>query len=217
MKRTAIIFTTLFALAAMPAFAQSRSVDLTGWVTWVDPSGDDTFEGVEDVDDLNLEFDTEQGFGIGINVFWSSRFSTEFAASISEPDLDLRFSEPGAPAIAGSLEMIPITAVLQFHLNPDGRFDPYIGAGAAWVLFDEVQSNQLREIDIDAIDFDDDFGFVVNAGMSIDITPTFAINLDAKYVPVESAARAVFAGVGSDPVEIEINPLILAAGLQIQF
>lgn len=97
MKRTAIIFTTLFALAAMPAFAQSRSVDLTGWVTWVDPSGDDTFEGVEEVDDLNLKFDTEQGFGVGINVFWSSRFSRPSSRRVSASPTSIFASPSLAP------------------------------------------------------------------------------------------------------------------------
>ena len=100
--------------------------------------------------------------------------------------------------------------------RPDGRVDPYVSAGAAWVLFDEVEGG-IDEVDIDSIDFDDDFGFVVNGGVSIDITEMFAINLDAKYVPVSSSATAVVGGVGSEPFDIDVNPLILSAGLSIQF
>lgn len=218
MKRPLIVLAVLLSLAAVPAFSQSRSVDVTGWVTWVDPSGDNTFDNVNNFGDLDrLEFDTEQGFGAAINVFWTNRISTEFAASVTEPDLDMRFSEPGAPAIAGSLEMMPITVVLQYHFNPEGRFDPYVGAGAAWVLFDEIESDNLDDINIDAIDFDDDLGLVLNAGLSFDITPSLALNLDAKYVPVESAATARFGTIESDALDIEINPLILGLGLQFQF
>lgn len=216
MKRISLLFIAIIALSAMPALAQSRSVDVTGWVNWVDPSGDDTFEDVNGVDDLDLEFDTAQGYGLGVNVFWSNRVSTEFAAAVVEPDIDLAFSNPALAPMIGSLEMIPLTATLQFHFNPDGRVDPYVGAGAAWVLFDEVEGG-IDEVDVDSIDFDDDLGFVLNGGVSIDITEMFAINLDAKYVPVSSAATAVVGGVGSEPFDIEVNPLILSAGLSIQF
>ena len=71
------------------------------------------------------EFDSEQGYGLGLNVFWSNRVSTEFAASVVEPDLALRATDPSIPSgVVGGLEMMPLTATLQFHFNPDGRFDP---------------------------------------------------------------------------------------------
>lgn len=216
MKRILVLM-ALATFAAAPAFAQSRSVDVTGWVTWADPSGD-TFENVDDIEDVEVEFDSEQGYGLGINFFLSDRISAEIAAHVLEPDLNLRFSDPTIPFTTfGSLEMIPITATLQFHFAPEGRFDPYIGAGAAWVLFDEVSGAALDDIDVDSIDFDDDFGFVVNAGVSIGLTELIAINLDAKYVPVSSAARAVIAGVPGEAIDIDVNPTILSAGISLQF
>lgn len=217
MKRFLIVFSFL-ALVITPAFAQSRSVDITGWITFVDPSGSNDFSDVEDFEDVEAEFDSEQGYGIAINTFWSNRISTEFAVSVVEPDVTLRINDPTIPfEDVGSLEMIPLTATLQFHFNPEGRIDPYVGAGVAYVLFDEIQGNNFGDINVDAIDFDDDFGFVINGGLSFDITPNFAINLDAKYVPVSSAARAVVAGAQGDTVKFEVNPLILAAGLSFQF
>lgn len=211
MKRIFLVLGVL-TLAMTPAFAQERSVDLTGWVTFVDPSGDTDLEDGE-----IAEFDSEQGFGVGINVFWTNAISTEFAASLVEPDLTLRANDPTIPASIGSLEMMPLTATLQFHFNPNGRFDPYIGGGVAYVLFDDIESEELDEIGFDSIDFDDDYGFVANAGLSIDLTETFAINLDAKYVPVSSPSRAVVAGVAGDEIEFDVNPLILAAGVSLQF
>ncbi|HVR44204.1 MAG TPA: OmpW family outer membrane protein [Thermoanaerobaculia bacterium] len=218
MKR-ALLLSIVAGLISMSAFAQSRSVDVTGWVTWVDPSGDNTVENVDGIRDLDVDFETERGYGLGINVFWSDRISTEFAAFVVEPNLDLRFRDDTVPiGRVGSLEMIPITATLQYHLSPEGRFDPYIGAGVAWVLFDRVDTtSDIGEIDLDSIDFDDDFGFVVNGGISIGLTQLLAINLDVKYVPVTSAARAVVAGVGADEVDVDINPLIVSGGLSLQF
>jgi len=209
---------SLLVALSVPAFAQTRSVDITGFVTQVDPNGDGAFDRAS-LDDVGVDFDSEMGYGLALNVFVSNRLSVEFAASRVEPEVAFQSSNPLIPAFTGgSLEMLPITGVVQFHFNPNGRIDPYIGAGAAYVLFDNLnESEDIDNINIDAIEFEDDAGLVVNAGVSIDLAPRFAINLDAKYVPVSSSATAVFAtgpGVSSD---IEINPLILSAGLSFQF
>jgi len=210
---------SVLSMLSLPLFAQSRSVDIIGFGTLVDPSGNSVFESNGGLDDLDVQFDSEQGFGAAVNIFWSRRFSTELAASIVEPDLQLRSQDPAAPLFAtGSLEMIPITGVLQFHLSPDGKVDPYIGAGVAYVLFDQVNdSGDLGDIDVETIDFDDDAGLVLNAGLSIDITPRLAIYLDGKYVPVKSSATATFATGPGTTTDIDINPLIISAGLGFQF
>ncbi len=208
----------LAVLAAMPLAAQSRSVDIYGYATWVDPSGDSVFDA-DGIDDARVEFDSAQGFGVAVNVFFSNRVSAEFAASVVESDVAFRSDNPLFPFLTGGeLEMIPITATLQFHFNPTGRIDPYVGVGAAYVLFDRVNDlGDVGGIDVDEIDFDDDVGLVVNAGLTFDITPNFAIYLDGKYVPVSTSATARFATGPGTATEIDINPLILSAGIGFQF
>lgn len=218
MKLFKVAVVVLAVLAAMPMAAQSRSVDIYGFATWVDPSGDSVFDA-DGIDDARVEFDSEQGFGVAVNVFFSNRISAEFAASVVEPEVVFRSDNPIFPVLTGGqLEMIPITATLQFHFNPEGRIDPYIGVGAAYVLFDQVNDfGDVGDIDVDAIDFDDDVGLVVNAGLTFDITPSFAVYLDGKYVPVSSSATATFASGPGTATEIDINPLIVSAGLGFQF
>ena len=50
--------------------------------------------------------------------------------------------------------MTPLTGVLQWHFAPAGFIDPYIGAGAAYVLFDNV--NGYGNLGVDKINFKDD-------------------------------------------------------------
>jgi outer membrane protein len=210
-----ILILAVASLAAVPAFAQSRSVDLTGYVSWMDPSGDNTI--VDDPDGtIDINFDADQGFGIALDVFWSNRISTELAVMKFSPEAAFEGTGGFESLIAGDLDMMPITATLRFHFAPESRFDPYIGAGVAYVLFDEISSRNLSDIDIDALDVDDDYGFLLNAGFSFDITPNFALVLDAKYVPVESSINARGAGP-AEALNLEINPLILSAGLSFQF
>ena len=217
MKRIAVVLSLAVLAVASPLLAQSRSVDVVGYATWTDPNGDGTFS--DGIDDIDVNFDSEQGFGVAVNVFWGSKISTEFAASVVEPDVAFESTNPAIPAFtAGSLEMIPITATLQYHFSPDSRFDPYVGAGAAYVLFDELDAaDDLDDVDLTAIDFDDDVGFVLNAGFSFDFTPNLALYVDGKYVPVSSSATARFATGPGQETDVDINPLILGVGLGWQF
>lgn len=218
MKRMILIFAVVLMFAAVPVAAQTRSVDLIGFASWVDLSGDSSLEDADGIEDLDIEFDGDMGYGAAINVFIGSRLSAEFAASIVDTEVNVAPGGPISPVFAGNLEMIPITGTLQFHLLPNSRIDPYVGAGLAYVLFDNVESEEdLDDVDVDEIEFEDDYGFVLNAGVDLGITDSIALNADAKYVPVESSARARFAtGVGQF-TDIEVNPLILSAGLRLRF
>lgn len=218
MKKIVLFIAIVVMFAAAPAAAQSRSVDVIGFASWVDLSGDTTLEEANGIDDLDIDFEGDMGYGVGINVFLGNRFSAEFAASAVNVEVNAAPGGPVSPFLAGELEMIPLTGTLQFHFAPNSRIDPYIGAGVAYVLFDEVEGGEdLEDIDVDAIEFEDDYGFVANAGIDIGLTDMIALNADAKYVPVESSARARFATGPGEFADIEVNPLILSAGLRLRF
>jgi outer membrane protein W len=212
MKSLKYLALALIVASSTPLFAQSRSVDVTGWLSRVDPHGDNNF-GTQV---RSLDFDSANGYGAAVNVFWGNHLSTEFAAYVADSDVRVR-PVGGGNDINGDLEIIPITATLQYHLMPEGRFDPYIGGGVAYVLFDNVDNtSDLNDVFVGDIDFKDDYGFVANAGLSIDLTSKLALNVEGKYVPVDSAATAHLPS-GTEKVDISVNPLIFSAGLQFQF
>lgn len=206
----------LFISMAGICEAQTRSFDLGVSYVWADLQGSNGFE-----DDTELSFESGNGFGLTANIFFSDRGSLELAASVIEPEATLTFAAPAPDQfVLGDLQMIPITGIVQYHFNPEGRFDFYIGAGVAYVLFDELNDgDDLDDLEIETIDFEDDYGFAANAGMSFDLTRQFALVLDAKYIGVKSETRARFAGdpEPSGAVELEVNPLLVSAGFSFQF
>jgi outer membrane protein W len=217
-SRIHLVVFSLF-LAAAPAAGQIFSV--SGFASWVDPSGRSSFQIDEGTSDLEqIDFDSEQGWGAAANFHLSRRISFEVAASLVEPDLTARVNEPQVPfEFTEGLQMIPITGILQFHLAPGASFDPYIGAGVAYVLYDDIEgTDELDEIEVERIDFDDDLGYAVNAGVGWYMTRNLGLYLDAKYVLSKSSATAVFTeGPGVDAQEVKVDPLILAAGLTLRF
>jgi outer membrane protein len=207
-----LAFAVLALFLVLPASAQHRFFDLSANAVWVDPSNSGSFEDL--ADPATIDFDPSVGYGASANIFFSDRFSVEFAISRVKSDTTVR--RRAVSAAGGDLEMMPVTGVVQWHFAPQGFIDPYIGAGAAYVLFDDVKDNGLSGIE--SIDFKDDAGLAINAGVGIRLGNRFGIVLDGKYVPLESNAKATVVGSGQTAEsKVEISPIIVSAGLSLRF
>src|SRR5712691_802174 len=214
MKRIALAF-CIFLIAA-PIFAADRFFDLTGWATWVKPQSDNTFSSSGSNQPFNINFRGKLGYGAGVNVFFGQAVSLSLDAVEVKPDA--RFGFPGSTLNQSNLKMIPNTGVLQWHFIPKGFIDPYIGGGAAYVIFDKLQSfSDVGRVGVNQINFKDDVGFVANAGIGFNFSPSIGITGDVKYVPVKSAATAVFATGPNQSQKIKVNPVIASAGLTFHF
>jgi outer membrane protein len=215
-KNTVLVLSLLFALAATAATAQPR-LEVIARAVWMDPTGDaGGFDGF--ADDFVGEFDSETGFGVALNYFISDRISAELGVSVVEPDLEVTLIEEGSEIFTGSSEMVPFTAALQYHFAPAGRFDFYLGAGAAYVVFDDVISDELIANDVRAIEFDDELGVLANAGISIGAFGNLTVNVDAKYIDLEPEASVAFErGDFVSERAIEFSPLLVSAGIGWRF
>ena len=140
MKRFALL--VFVFLIATPIFAADRLFDITGWASWVDPQSNGTFNSSNPNQPFDISFNGKLGYGAGVNVFFGKTLSLALDAVEVQPEA--RFGFPGAVTNSGAIKMIPITGVLQWHFIPSGFIDPYIGAGAAYVLFDNLQELPRR-------------------------------------------------------------------------
>jgi outer membrane protein len=207
-----LAFAVLALALVLPASAQHRFFDLSANAVWVDPSNSGSFEDL--ADPATIDFDPSVGYGAAANIFFSDRFSVEFAISRVNSETTVR--RRAVSATGGDLEMMPVTGVVQWHFAPQGFIDPYIGAGAAYVLFDDVNDNGLSGLQ--SIDFEDDAGLAINAGVGIRLGNRFGIVVDGKYVPLESNAKATVLGTGAtSESKVEISPIIVSAGLSLRF
>lgn len=213
--------TLLILLLAIAIPAHARNIDITARYSWFDLSGDTTIENtaVEEIDDVRIDFDSETGYGIAVNFFIGHRLSIEASASRFEPEAAATSANPSI--IAGAidqLEVVPLTAVLQLHLAPEATFDPYLGAGVGYVLIDDIDNREdLEAIEIERVDLDNDYGLVLNLGFSWDLMPGLALNVDGKYMPLDSGATVVFLTGPAQDTSFEVNPLTLSAGISLQF
>lgn len=214
MKRISLLF--LVILVATPTYAADRYFDLTGWASWIKPQSNDTFNSSTPNQPFNINFKGKLGYGAGVNIFLGHTVSLALDASEVKPDASFGF--PGATLNQGSIKMIPITGVLQWHFVPSGFIDPYIGAGAAYVIFDNLKNfSDAGRVGVNQINFKDDVGLALNAGIGFNFSKSIGITGDVKYVPVKSSATAVFATGPNQSQKIKMNPVIASAGLTFHF
>lgn len=201
---------------SVPVFAQTRFFDLGVNAVWVDPNSSGTFNSTNPNQPLNINFNGKLGYGASANFFLGEKVSLEIAASQVKPEA--RYGFPGGTSNTGDLKMIPITGVLQWHFAPHAFVDPYIGAGGAYVLFDNLGNvSDVGGLGLREINFKDDVGFAVNGGVGFNFSPRIGLNADVKYVPLKSSATAVFATGPNQSARVKINPVIASAGLVFHF
>ena len=200
----------------VPVFAGDRSFDLTGWASYVDLNSSGTFNSPTPNQAFNVDFNGKLGYGIGANIFFGNHVSAAFDAVQVRPDTNIRSrAVGGSGAFSNGLRVTPLTGVLQWHFAPSGFIDPYIGAGAAYVLFDKANVFGTPT-NLSRIDFKNDVGLALNGGLSLRLTRMLALTADGKYVPLKSSAKAVFTN-GTTTTKVKINPVIFSGGLTLRF
>jgi outer membrane protein len=181
----------------------------------VDPNSSGTFNSPAPNQPFNVEFNGKLGYGIGANIFFGNHVSAAFDVVQVRPETSIR-SRPsiGGNSFTRGTRMTPLTGVLQWHFAPSGFIDPYVGAGAAYVLFENT--SVFGTPNLNRINFKDDVGLAVNGGVSFRLSRMIALTADGKYVPVKSSATAVFTN-GTTTTKVKINPVIFSGGLSLRF
>jgi len=203
-------------LITVPAFSATRFFDLTGWATWVDPSSTDTFNSSNPNQPFDVSFNGKLGYGAGVNVFFGNSLSLAIDAASVQPQAQFGF--PGQTLNQADLKMIPITGVLQWHFAPSGFIDPHVGAGAAYVIFDDVHDfADFGNVGVRQIDVKDDVGLALNGGIAINFSPRVGLTGDVKYVPLSASTTAIFVTGPNQSQKIKINPVMASLGLTFHF
>lgn len=114
--------------------------------------------------------------------------------------------------------VLPPTLTLQYHFAPEGKIHPYVGAGVNWTMFyNEKASNELNTaIGATNVNLSNSFGFALQAGMDFDISEKMFLNVDVKYVDMDTNARLT-TGALVNNLKADINPLIIGVGVGWRF
>ena len=175
---------------------------------------------------MNPDNDNSGGLGLPIDVEAENKvfpeidityfFTKNIAAELILTYPQKHDVELGGVGI-GSVKHLPPTLTLQYHFNPEGSVRPYAGIGLNYTRFSSVKLDAGTVLggSVPLTMDRSSFGWAAQLGVDIRLAPQWFLNLDAKYVKIDSDIEVKGAGV---PVtKLDIDPLLLSVGLGYRF
>jgi outer membrane protein len=140
-----------------------------------------------------------------LTYFFTKHIAVEAIAGITPH----RLTAAGSTVALANTTLLPPTVTLQYHFAL-GQLDPYVGVGANYTWFLETKSPALGG----TVNIHPSAGVAFQAGADYYLTRHWVLNVDAKYLLLETTANAL--GI-RDAVSLHINPWIVGAGIGYRF
>ena len=114
--------------------------------------------------------------------------------------------------------VLPPTLTLQYHFMPKSNVRPYVGIGLNYTHFySEDASDGLESAIGDTkVNLDDSFGYAVQAGVDFDIGKNLFLNLDVKYIDIDTEAT-LKTGSLTNKVDVSLDPIVVGIGVGMRF
>ncbi|MEO0441082.1 MAG: OmpW family outer membrane protein [Pseudomonadota bacterium] len=114
--------------------------------------------------------------------------------------------------------VLPPTLTAQYHFAPEGKIRPYVGAGINYTIFwNEDATNALEAaVGPTSVRLSDSFGWAAQVGVDIPLNDNVFLNLDVKYIDIDTTARLNTTAAGTQRVRINLDPLVVGVGLGIK-
>lgn len=116
---------------------------------------------------------------------------------------------------------LPPTLTLQYHFSPDSNIRPYVGAGINYTyFFDEEVAGDVLDVPGAKVKLDSSWGLAVQAGLDVAINDDWFVNLDVKYIDMDTEAHfsgIPVGGAGKATIKADINPIVWGIGVGRRF
>lgn len=122
--------------------------------------------------------------------FFNRHFAAELILGTTRHKVNTAGSDLSAIGLSSSAEvnlgkvwLLPPTLTFQYHY-PVGKINPYVGAGVNYTIFYGVDEGPV----VADIEYKNKFAFAAQAGIDIDITNKFFLNIDVKKIFLNTEA-----------------------------
>ncbi|EQB08796.1 membrane protein [Sphingobium quisquiliarum P25] len=143
----------------------------------------------------------------------------ELIAATTKHSASGRSGTTGSIGKLASTWVLPPTLTAQYHFVPEGKIRPYVGAGVNYTLFYNEKASDGLESAVGAtkVHMSDSFGWAAQAGVDIDLTDKLFLNLDVKYIDIDTTARLSTTAAGVQKVRVHLDPLVFGVGVGMKF
>jgi len=152
---------------------------------------------------------------VDITHMLTNNFGVELIAATTKHRISGTTGTTGTIGKLASTWVLPPTLTLQYHFAPEAKARPYLGAGVNWTLFyKEKASNGLEAaVGQTNVNLSSSFGWAAQAGIDIDLNEKMFLNLDVKYIDLDTNARLRTTAAGIQRVGVDINPFVFGVGV----
>jgi len=211
------------ALVATPAVAEDSpgkiQIKVLGTAVLPDGSIDEV-----NVDSVGLPAGTDTKANdnvvptIAVEYFINDSFSIETIAGTTQHDVDTVSGFANTSELVSDGLLLPATVTGKFHIDAGG-IKPYIGAGAAYFIWLDVDPGAaVVPLGVTKTDLSDEFGFVLQAGVDVPVGDDgFGFTLDAKRYFIGTTAQWFAGDTLVIETEHDLDPWVLSAGVSYRF
>lgn len=109
------------------------------------------------------------------------------------------------------VDLFPPVLSLQYYFNPDGKFQPYIGAGLNYSRFSRESTKGV--LSGNDLEFDDSFGPAAQIGADFNLSERWLLNLGVRWIDLDSDVQVNGVDIG----EAELDPFVYQAQVGYRF
>lgn len=142
---------------------------------------------------------------LDISYFFTDNLALELILATSRHDVE------ALGADLGEVQLLPPTLTLQYHFLPQERFSPYLGAGINYTVFFDEEEGAAS-----SIDYEDSFGFALQAGIDYALSGNWSLNFDVKKVFLDTDVDTTVEGTDIE-ADVDIDPWIIGIGVGYRF
>lgn len=145
----------------------------------------------------------------------SDHIGFELIAATTKHTASGRTGTTGSIGKLASTWVLPPTLTAQYHFLPDAKVRPYVGAGVNYTLFynEDASSGLEGVVGKTKVHMSDSFGWAAQAGVDIDLNERMFLNIDVKYIDIDTTARLSTAAAGVQKVRVSLDPLVVGVGI----
>jgi len=144
---------------------------------------------------------------------------TELILATTKHDASGKTGTTGTIGKLASTWVLPPTLTLQYHFAPDANIRPYVGAGLNYTIFYSEKASKGLETAVGKTDvhMKSSFGYALQAGVDVALTERAFVNLDIKYIDIDTTTRLATTAIGTQRVKVHLDPLIVGIGFGMRF
>lgn len=199
----------LAALAlAVAAPAMAAGEDTGSWLVRVRALRLYSDNGGSTTPDLKLKVNDKTFPEIDFGYFFTPNFAAELVLTYPQKH---RITSDGTRI--GSLRHIPPTLLGQYHFTGLPGVRPYVGAGVNLTRFSNVKFDPAVQQALDPSVQRYSVGLALQAGLDVPLQAGWLINLDFKYVKLDTKIRSAGATIGT----FNVDPYLASVGIGKRF